>query len=145
MKYEESILINRPIADVFAYVSDYSTHSKWAGAVRVDMLTEGPMGVGTKVYYVDRFMGREVGMESEITRYEPPNRMGYKIVRGMAAEALQTFTEENGGTRMTWEYWANPSGMMKLFKVAEPLIVKQGQKTLKESLARLKAELEKPS
>ena len=142
MKFEESIFIKRPVADVFAYVSDYSTHPKWADAVRVDILTDGPMGVGTKVYYVDRFIGREVGMESEITVYEPPNRMGYKIITGMSAEALQTFTEENGGTRLTWEYWANMSGLLSMFKVAESLMVKQGKKQISGSLAKLKIELE---
>lgn len=142
MKFEDSIFINRPVADVFAYVADYSTHPKWAGAVRVDFLTDSPMGVGTRVNYVEKFMGREVGMESEITLYEPPFRLGYKIVTGVSAEALQTFTQENGGTRLTWEYWTNMSGLLRLFKVAEPLMIKQGKKTMTEGLATLKTLLE---
>lgn len=142
MNFEHSVYIKRPVEDVFAYVSDYSTHKDWAGAVRVDILTDGPMGVGTTVNYVDKFMGREVGMESVITVFEPPHRMGYKITSGMAAEALQTFVAENGGTRLTWKYEAELSGALRLFKMAEGLFVKQADKQMRTSLDKLKVLLE---
>jgi uncharacterized protein YndB with AHSA1/START domain len=142
MNFRESIFINRPVADVFAYATDYSTHPKWADTVRVDILTAGPIGVGTQMHYVSKFMGREMGSDSEITIYEPPYRLGYKIVTGMAVEALQTFTEENGGTRFTWEYSGNMTGLMGLFKLAEPLFAKQAQATLLTTMERLKTLLE---
>ena len=142
MNFEHSVYIKRPVEDVFAYVSDYSTHPKWAGAVRVDILTNGPMGVGTTVNYVEKFMGREVGMESVITLFEPPYRMGYTVKSGMATEALQTFVAENDGTRLTWKYQAELSGVLRIFKVAEGLFVKQADKQMRESLDTLKTLLE---
>lgn len=141
MKFAESIWINRPMAEVFAYVTDYSTHPLWADAVRVDVLTPGPIGVGTRLNYVDKTMGREVGAESEITVYEPPHRLGYKIA-AMSAEALQTFTAENGGTRFTWEYEVEPSGVMGVLKVAEPLLAPLARRTLRTAQKRLKGLLE---
>lgn len=142
MQFKESIFINRPVEQVFAYVTDYSTHPLWADAVRVDILTPGPIGVGTRLYYVDKTMGREVGAESEITVYEPPHRLGYKIVTNMTAEAMQTFSAENGGTRFTWEYEAEPTGVMGLLKVAEPLLAPLARKTLRTAQKRLKDLLE---
>ncbi len=29
MNFEESVVINRPIEEVFAYVTDYDTHMQW--------------------------------------------------------------------------------------------------------------------
>lgn len=142
MKFEESIFINRPVEEVFAYATDYSTHPLWADAVRVDILTPGPVGIGTRLNYVDKTMGREVGAESEITLWEPPHRLGYKIVTKMAAEALQTFTAENGGTRFTWTYEVHPAGVMSLLKVSEPLLAPLARRTLRTAQKRLKDLLE---
>lgn len=126
MKIESSIHINRPVTEVFDFIMDYSRHHEWSGAVRVDLLTDGPPGVGTKVNYVGKFLGRELATESVITVFEPPRRMGYRIeMSGMNADALQTFEEENGGTRMTWAYDGNFSGLMSLFKFAEGIFKQQ--------------------
>lgn len=143
MKIESSIHINRPVTEVFDFIMDYSRHHEWSGAVRVDLLTDGPPGVGTKVNYVGKFLGRELATESVITVFEPPHRMGYRIeMSGMNADALQTFEEENGGTRMTWAYDGNFSGLMSLFKFAEGIFKQQSNKQMKEALENLKRVLE---
>ncbi|MCC6148176.1 MAG: SRPBCC family protein [Anaerolineaceae bacterium] len=142
MKFKESIFINRSVEEVFTRATDYDTHPKWADTVRVDILTNTPFGVGTRMNYVSKFLGREMGMESEITIYEPPHRLGYKIISGMAVEALQSFTEENNGTRATWEYWGDITGVLSMFKLAEPLLARQAHKTMQTSLKKLKSLLE---
>lgn len=143
MNFEASIFINRPVDEVFAFVMDYTTHPQWSGATRVDLLTDGPPGVGTRVNYVGKFLGREMANESVITVFEPPQRMGYRIeMSGMNADALQTFQAENGGTRMTWAYEGNFSGLMSLFKFAEGIFRQQASKQMNTALENLKSVLE---
>ncbi len=45
---EESIVINRPISEVFAFVANFENHPKWeTNFQKVKLLTSTPTGVGT--------------------------------------------------------------------------------------------------
>ena len=49
MAITETIEINRPPQDVFAYLDDLARHREWQEQiVEVEVDTEGPVGVGTR-------------------------------------------------------------------------------------------------
>jgi NAD(P)-dependent dehydrogenase (short-subunit alcohol dehydrogenase family)/uncharacterized protein YndB with AHSA1/START domain len=57
IRLDETIDLNRPVHEVFAYVSDFSRVQEWDPAVsRAEKLTAGPPGVGTE-YRVDMNAG----------------------------------------------------------------------------------------
>jgi NAD(P)-dependent dehydrogenase (short-subunit alcohol dehydrogenase family) len=57
VRLDETIKLNRPVHEVFAYVSDFSRVEEWDPAVsRAEKLTSGPPGVGTE-YRVDMNAG----------------------------------------------------------------------------------------
>jgi len=44
-----SIMINRPVEDVFAYVTDVTNDPTWhTDALEAQKMTEGPIGLGTR-------------------------------------------------------------------------------------------------
>ena len=62
IKAEQTVVIDRPIEEVFAYVTDQTNTPYWqAGLVEVQRTTAGPIGVGTKHTFVRNFMGRQDG------------------------------------------------------------------------------------
>jgi len=118
---EKIITINRPVAEVFAYVSDLASGPEWQpGLVEVRRITEGPKGVGTQYNGVRKFMGRRMESVIEFTTYEPDKKLVFKSISGNSP-LVQSFIFEPTveGTRLTARLEVQTSGLMGL---AEPLI-----------------------
>jgi uncharacterized protein YndB with AHSA1/START domain len=65
-KLERSVIIRRPLEEVFAYVGDQMKAPEWqSGLTEVRRTTEGPVGVGTKHSLVRKMMGRETRATNE--------------------------------------------------------------------------------
>jgi uncharacterized protein YndB with AHSA1/START domain len=73
-----SIVINRPIKDVWSYLDDEAKNQAWRGQYvnQITRLTPGPTAVGT------RFQGTMRGgpYVTEITRFEPPTHYAWKYI-----------------------------------------------------------------
>jgi len=53
MKFTNTITIDRPVADVFAYVADLENLPRWNYAIQqTRMVSPGPVGVGTRYHQV---------------------------------------------------------------------------------------------
>lgn len=143
-RVEESIMIERPREEVWAYVLE---HNDWRSpeVVEVRKLTDGPPGEGTR--YEDRvqMMGRELIVINEVRRFDPPRTMSWTQV----GEAGPAYTEEgsyelesvDGETRFTL---AADYGAVGLWRLLVPLIKRQLQKDLyPRYLRQLKEHLER--
>jgi uncharacterized membrane protein len=69
---ETVVEIQRPVEQVFAYLSDMRTMTSWAqGVVEATLLTPEPVGVGAIYRIVAVVAGRHVATETSITQYAP--------------------------------------------------------------------------
>src|SRR5262249_8058177 len=120
---EESITINRPIEEVFAFVSDFRTVSQWqSGVVDVRLTPEGPIGVGTRATLVHAFLGRRLEMTVEIVEYEPPTKQVFKTISGpMPGIVSRRFEPTAEGTTISQVIEGQAGGV---FAVAEPLVAR---------------------
>lgn len=137
---EKSIMINKPVADVFDFVTREENTTRWQGGV-VATKDEGPSNqVGSRYTEVRKFMGREMNTTLELTAFEPNARWAAKVVKGpVPYEATSLFEAVEEGTRLTTRVEGEPTGF---FKVAEGMVRSQLEKSLEEDLQRLKALLE---
>ena len=79
---EAEIQIARPKDDVAAYVVNPENDAVWIGGIRsAHMLTEPPVGVGTKVARVASFMGKRIEYAPEVVAYEPGSSRLERSVR----------------------------------------------------------------
>ena len=140
-KVEASVVINRPVDEVFAYMADVRNWSQWnSGMLEGEQTSEGPMGVGTTFRGVNQFMGRRMEWTSEVSEYEPNRKMGQKITSGpMSIEQSLTFEPVEGGTRFTLVGEGETGGF---FKLAEPIVNRTMQRQMEGNLANLKDILE---
>lgn len=139
-KIEASVVINRPIEEVFAYVVDIKNWSQWAGMPDAEQTSEGPVGVGTTFRGAFEFLGRRDEWTSEVTRYEPNKELRQKMIWGpMSLEQRLTFESVEGGTKYTQAGEGETGG---IFKMAQPLVDRMMKKQLEGSLAKLKGVLE---
>jgi uncharacterized protein YndB with AHSA1/START domain len=73
--FENTVLIARPIEDVFGFLSDLENIPKWNYAiVETRKISEGPIGVRT-TYRQVRSVPSRSEERLEITTYEPPRQL----------------------------------------------------------------------
>ena len=140
-KLEISTVINRPVEEVFAFLSNYENLPKWSSSSsEVKITSEGPIGVGTTYRTVVKFLGQRIEGETEVTEYEPNRSCAHKAKSGpFPVENRVTFERVEGGTRVTLTTVAEPGGF---FKLAEPLLVSIVKRQFEADLANLKELME---
>jgi len=136
-----SITIDRPVEDVFAYVTDVTNDPAWhKDILEATKTSEGPIGVGT-VWHA-RFkpsMGISEG-DMRVVSFEP-NRL--QVMKGDIGPMHPTVTYQlepsNGGTKFTRHVQISVSGWMKIMS---PMMGMMLPKQNKGFLANLKRVLE---
>jgi uncharacterized membrane protein len=140
IKVQKSVDINKPVSEVFAFVSNHENTSRWQGGVE-SVIPDGPPDVvGSKFTEVRKFMGQEMKSTLEITVFDSDARWGAKVLTGPVPFQVEAVFEGiEGGTRMTTSIEGEPKGF---FKIAEGMLAGQLEKSLKEDGNRLKQILE---
>jgi carbon monoxide dehydrogenase subunit G len=141
ISFEKSVHINKPAAEVFAFMSDLANNAKWQeGLVSSTKTSDGPMGVGTTFESVQKLMGKETKNEIQVTAYEPSKLFSAKSIGGPVQVEISTkFEEMGGGTHVTSTMNAEMGGFLK---VAEGLAKGELEKSFERTFARLKEILE---
>ena len=103
IKIEHSQVINRPIEEVFDFVTDIEKAPQWrAGVVESKKLSDEPK-VGAKGSEVLQFMGRRIDSTYEITEYEPSTKFGFKVISGpIPMEGGYSFESVESGTKLAF-------------------------------------------
>lgn len=119
--YNASVDTPRPLEEVFAYLSDFSTTAEWdPGVVEAERLTEPPIREGSEFRLLARFLGRETPLTYRVVEFDPPKAV---TVRGENASVVSldrmTFEPAGEGTLITYDAELSLKGPMKL---ADPLL-----------------------
>ena len=139
--FENTVMIRRPIADVFAFLADFENIPKWNYAiVETHKVSEGPIGVGT-IYRQVRSVPSRSEERFEVTAHNPPRQLEIQGQLGpfpsRLSYALDAIAE---GTRVTNTVELELRGPGRLLgRVAVPRVrdaVAANFKKLKELLER---------
>jgi carbon monoxide dehydrogenase subunit G len=136
------VLIDKPVKDVFAFITNPSNMSKWNSAVvSLEQVTPGNVGVGTKFKSVGEMLGRRIEGEMQVIAFEPDSKYGFQMNAGpVQVNVTLTFKTVGTGTKLSLNAQGNPGG---LFKLAEGVLQGRVKTMMEENLARLKSQLEK--
>ena len=139
IRIEHSVVINRPVEDVFAYTSDPLKLTDWQGGLlRVE--ADSSLYVGTKTTEVRKVMGREMETQMECVEFDSPNKYSMKSLSGPVEMTFTQTTKTNGnGTQIDVLVVGEPGGF---FGVAGPILKRQVQKDIEKDYAKLKEILE---
>lgn len=135
--YEKTIFINRQPQEVFDYITNPDNDSEWrTTAVSAEWTSDGPVGVGSTLRTVGKFLGRKIDSTNQVTVWDPPNQYAFKSIDGsIPVEISQTLVAEDNGTQLTINLEAELAGF---FKMAEGLIGKQAEKQVNTDFDNLK-------
>jgi uncharacterized membrane protein len=138
-----SIEINRPQAEVFAYLDELDKHSEWqSGLISSRLETEGPIGVGTRATDTRKVPGGPREMTYEITEYDPPRKSSWRVLNG-PVRAVGSVTVEPVGdgsrSRVTVDFDLEGHGIGALIA---PFARMQARTQVPKDQAKLKEILE---
>jgi uncharacterized membrane protein len=139
--FELGILIDRPVEEVFAFISNPMNLPKWQSMVaKVEPASSDPVGGGSKFKIQSELMGRKIDGVMEITDFEPFGKFGFKNVAGpVQVHATVSLKTAGTGTRLNLSGQGEPGGM---FKLAEGILANQVKSQMEDNLKRLKSVLE---
>jgi uncharacterized membrane protein len=136
---ENSVVINRPRSEVFAFVADHENDPKWRPSV-ADI--ERASGEGQGAIYTQGMkgpMGKRIDADFEVTAYQPDTLLAFRTLAGpVRPEGSYRFEDADGGTRVTFSLNANVTGAKKLMA---PMVSKSMRGEV-AALDNLKRELE---
>ena len=138
---EESVVIKRPVDQVFAYVTNVKNLPQWESAMlEAEQTSPGQLGIGTTFRGATRVMGRRVLWTSKVTEYEPNKKWGETISSGSTLiEEHLIFDPVEGGTKLNIAHDIQVSGLLKLFA---PTVISTMRKQTQSNLSNLKSILE---
>ena len=138
---EGEIVIERPIGEVFDFVSDQRNEPRFNPQMTsAEQLTEGEIGLGTQFRAEVISGGRPLSMVIEFTKFDRPVRLSSRTTMpGMLILGELTFDAEGDVTRMRWAWDMRPAGALRLLK---PLVILMGRRQERAIWTSLKRCLE---
>jgi len=142
MKTEHSVLIHRPLAEVFAFVTDLRNETCWQPEI-LSVTLEGPIAAGATFRETRVTFGRRFDWRFRITRYDPPDQITIETIEGAAPyRGTRSFEAVGGSTRVTESGELELPGLLSLLS---PIAERLSKRPLRAAYARLKTLLESPA
>ena len=142
-RFEGTTVVDRPIEEVFAFLSDGTNDPKFSPRVlEIRKTTDGPVGVGTIYASTVKDAGVKTSREFEITEFERPTKIRWAEVsknQVTATEGGYDLAPEGTGTRVTIHNVLEGHGIGKLFA---PLALRSARKGADDFAAAIKAAVE---
>ena len=144
VRIQGSTVIARPVEEVFDFVADERHEPAYNPRMRRAVkVTPGPIGAGTQFSATMANRGRPMHLDTELTEYDRPSRLRSTTrMPGAEVHGGLTFTPEEGGTRMAWDWELEPRGLGRLLT---PMIGRVGSRQEQEIWSGLKRHLERPN
>lgn len=137
---ESSVHINRPVQDVFNFVTNPANNAQWmSGTESAEWASNGRPGIGSTYTGVFNFLGRKIEGVVEVTGWNPPNSWSFKTDGPISAETTTAFEAQGDGTLVKHSSQVEIRG---LFQLAEGLVGKQLEKVYETNNTALKLILE---
>jgi uncharacterized membrane protein len=137
-----SIIIDRPLAEVSGYALDPDTAPRWYKNIKsVEWKTSPPVAVGSRMAFVAEFLGRRLAYTYEVTELVPEARLVMRTAEG--AFPMETTYEWRAlgpdRTEMTLRNRGEPTGFAA---VTAPLMAAAMNRANRKDLQSIKAILE---
>ncbi|KAB2333133.1 hypothetical protein F7731_16475 [Cytobacillus depressus] len=118
-EFRSSVIINKPIAEVFQYITSMeNTPEIMPNVVKMEKLTEGPIGKGTKFKETRSVRGKKVNAEIEMVGFKQDHSFTTRSnSNGLIVEYAYAFHEIEEGTQVELDAFVKTSGLiMKMTK-----------------------------
>jgi len=133
--------INADPQRVFELITDFehaAEHIK--GIDKVEIMTDGPVGVGTRIRETRTFFGRQAVETMEITQFQPgKSYTTFAVSSGCEYVSGFTVTPAGDGCEVAMDFQATPKTLMaKVFSIMSGPMIKMVVKCVEDDLNDIK-------
>ena len=141
IKLAQSVTVNRPVAEVWKFISNFENTTRWSrGVLEARQTSDGPIGVGSTLQTVVKAFGRRRTADYLVTEYEPNRAFAFEVTSGpMTSRARYSVEPAGAGTQLTASGEVDAVGVYKLLA---PILVRTLKRHSEDDLANLKRILE---
>ena len=139
------VVVDRPIQEVWEFVSDFKNMEGWVDGVSDLKPPEGELGIGSTFASKYTYGNRTHDITYEVTAFDPPLHIAMKSTSGpFPFEGTLTLEKWGDGTKVTNTIEAGSDSLFTTvtFVVLRPLIGMMMRKQLRKELRQLKAIVE---
>lgn len=113
---QREIRTPKPMADVVAYLSDFSNAEQWdPGTVTCQRIGGGPIAVGATFANVSTFRGKQTQLRYELTRLDPDHLVFLGANKTVTStDDISFAADPTGGTVLTYQATLVFHGLAKL-------------------------------
>jgi uncharacterized protein YndB with AHSA1/START domain len=142
-RFEATVVIDRPIEEVFAFLANGENDPKFSPRVlEIAKTTDGPPGVGTVYASTVKDAGVKTKRQFELTEFQPPTRIRWTEVSKNAVTAPEggyDLAAEGSSTRLTLHNTLQGHGIGRLIA---PLALRSARKGADDFGRAIKAAVE---
>ena len=104
VRVEHTVIICRPVQEVFEFLTDPENNRLWQdGVIKSRKISEGPVNVGTRGEDIRKYLGREFQITYEIVEYEPDKKLRFRSLSGpVQFEGSYALEPVKEGTRFSF-------------------------------------------
>ena len=139
----DSVVIARPVPEVFAFVADHENLPAWTVGVKESQrLTAGPPANGARYRVVGKLLGRSVESSYQITAFDRDRGFEGTMTSPMFGFCERyRFESDQDATRVSMSAAVEPRGV---FRLLTPIMTAGVRRQVKADHRRLKTLLEHP-
>lgn len=139
-RIEVSVMVKRPVDEVFAVLSDWTNSPTWiSGMQSVTKTSDGPISVGTTYQGVGKALGRRIDADFTVSELEPNRRYAISSTRPSPSTMTFVFEEVDGGTHVNRTMDSDPASF---FKLAEPVLLPMMRRAMQTDLENFRDMME---
>jgi uncharacterized protein YndB with AHSA1/START domain len=141
---EYSVVINKPVNEVFSFIEDLSNRPKWEqGVVAVEVLSGKYEERGSVIQITNQVLGKRMETIAEVVEYEENKRVVCRAEKPFRHEIANIYEEMNGKTKFTRRATANVDSKSSLTKLSSILLIKKIESVFQKTVQNAKIEVEK--
>jgi uncharacterized membrane protein len=122
--FTDQITINRPISEVFEFISDFNNGPKMnEDILNVEKLTEGPLRIGSKFIETRLIRSRNAKATIEVVKYNPSEEFSARSdSNGLIVTYHYQMSEVTDGTAVSFQCEVKTSGI--IMSLTKPFLIK---------------------
>jgi hypothetical protein len=142
MRLQRTVVVDKPLEKVFAYLSDFTTTTEWDPGTVTTVLDRGDGGIGTTYLNTSAFLGRRTQLTYVVRELVPGERIRLQGEnQTVIATDTMSFREVRTGTEVTYSAEFTFKGSARfiapLLRPALERLGNQAETGLREALSRL--------
>jgi hypothetical protein len=142
MRLQRTVVVDKPLEKVFAYLSDFTTTTEWDPGTVTTVLDRGDGGIGTTYLNTSAFLGRETQLTYVVRELVPGERIRLQGEnRTVISTDTMSFRGVKTGTEVTYAAEFTFKGparfLAPLLRPALERLGNQAEVGLREALSRL--------